>query len=37
MAGKMAGTYTVAQLTDPTFGQDASVQAQLRQFALECR
>jgi hypothetical protein len=37
MAGKMAGTYTVAQLTDPAFGQEASVQALLRQFALECR
>ena len=37
MAGRMAQTYTVPQLTDPTFGQDASVQSQLRQFALECR
>jgi len=36
MAGRMAETYTVAQLSDPSFGQDASVQGRLRQFAAEC-
>jgi hypothetical protein len=37
MAGKISQTYTVAQLTDATFAQDPSVQAQLRQLALSCR
>jgi hypothetical protein len=38
MAGRMVQTYSLAQLTDPTFGQDdPNVQAQVQQLAAECR
>jgi len=36
MAGRMAETYTVAELSSPTFAQAPGVQDELRQFAAGC-
>jgi hypothetical protein len=38
LAGRMAQTYTLSQLTDPTFGQDdLSIQADLQEMGAACR
>ncbi len=38
LAGRMVETYTLSQLTDPTFGQnDPTIQADLQQIAAACR
>jgi len=36
MAGRMAETYTVAELSSPTFAQAPGVQDELRQYAAGC-
>lgn len=37
LAGRMVQTYSLSQLTDPTFGRDdPTVQAQIQQFAAAC-